>query len=54
MNEILTNQVIYSGHMTEKASLVGQFANAYVFKVNPKASKMNIGHKNHSERRSQS
>jgi large subunit ribosomal protein L23 len=28
--------------MTEKASLVGQFANAYVFKVNPKASKIDV------------
>ena len=28
--------------MTEKASLVGQFANAYVFKVNPKASKLEV------------
>jgi len=42
MNEIIPNQVIYSGHMTEKASLVGQFANAYVFKVNPKASKIDV------------
>ena len=42
MSSLLPNQVIYSGHMTEKASLVGQFANAYVFKVNPKASKLEV------------
>ena len=41
MSSLLPNQVIYSGHMTEKA-LVGQFANAYVFKVNPKASKLEV------------
>ena len=42
MSSLPPNQVIYSGHMTEKASLVGQFANAYVFKVNPKASKLEV------------
>tara|TARA_B100000123_G_scaffold36305_1_gene23984 strand:- start:155 stop:457 length:303 start_codon:yes stop_codon:yes gene_type:complete len=42
MSSLLPNQVIYSGYMTEKASLVGQFANAYVFKVNPKASKLEV------------
>ena len=42
MSSLLPNQVIYSGHMTEKASLVGQFANAYVFKVNHKASKLEV------------
>lgn len=42
MSSLLPNQVIYSGLMTEKASLVGQFANAYVFKVNPKASKLEV------------
>ena len=42
MSSLLPNQVIYSGHKTVKASLVGQFANAYVFKVNPKASKLEV------------
>ena len=42
MSNLFPNQVIFSGHMTEKASLVGQFANAYVFKVSPKASKIEV------------
>ena len=42
MSSIFPNHVVYSGHMTAKASLVGQFANAYVFKVNPKASKLEV------------
>jgi large subunit ribosomal protein L23 len=42
MSNLYPNQVIFSGHMTEKASLVGQFANAYVFKVSPKASKIEV------------
>ena len=36
------NQVIVSAHLTEKASLVGQFANTYVFKVASKATKLEI------------
>ena len=42
MSNLFPNQVIFSGHMTEKASLVGQFANAYVFKVSPKVSKIEV------------
>ena len=42
MSNLFPNQVIFSGHMTEKASLVGQFANAYAFKVSPKASKIEV------------
>ena len=33
MSALYPNQVIVSAHLTEKASLVGQFANTYVFKV---------------------
>ena len=33
MSALFPNQVIVSAHLTEKASLVGQFANTYVFKV---------------------
>ena len=42
MSALFPNQVIVSAHLTEKASPVGQFANAYVFKVNPKATKLEI------------
>ena len=42
MSNLFPNQVIFSGHMTEKASLVGQFANTYVFKVAGKATKLEI------------
>ena len=40
MSSLYPNQVIVSAHLTEKASLVGQFANTYVFKVAGKATKL--------------
>ena len=42
MSSLYPNQVIVSSHLTEKASLVGQFANTYVFKVAGKATKLEI------------
>ena len=42
MSSLFPNQVIVSAHLTEKASLVGQFANTYVFKVAGKATKLEI------------
>ena len=42
MSSLYPNQVIVSAHLTEKASLVGQFANTYVFKVAGKATKLEI------------
>ena len=42
MSALFPNQVIVSAHLTEKASLVGQFANTYVFKVNKDATKTEI------------
>ena len=42
MSTLFPNQVIVSAHLTEKASLVGQFANTYVFKVAGKATKLEI------------
>ena len=42
MSSLYPNQVIVSTHLTEKASLVGQFANTYVFKVAGKATKLEI------------
>ena len=42
MSSLFPNQVIVSAHLTEKASLVGQYANTYVFKVASEASKLEI------------
>ena len=42
MSSLYPNQVIVSAHLTEKASLVGQFANTYVVKVADKATKLEI------------
>jgi len=42
MSSLFPNQVIVSAHLTEKASLVGQYANTYVFKVAREASKLEI------------
>ena len=42
MSALFPNQVIVSAHLTEKASLVGQYANTYVFKVASKATKLEI------------
>ena len=44
MSTLFPNQVIVSAHLTEKASLVGQFANTYVFKVagNVTVTKVNL------------
>ena len=42
MSSLFPNQVIVSAHLTEKASLVGQYANTYVFKVASESSKLEI------------
>ena len=42
MSSLYPNQVIVSAHLTEKASLAGQFANTYVFKVAGKATKLEV------------
>jgi|TARA_B110000858_G_scaffold169017_1_gene197834 large subunit ribosomal protein L23 len=42
MSSLFPSQVIVSALLTEKASLVGQSANTYVFKVTQRATKLDV------------
>jgi large subunit ribosomal protein L23 len=42
MSSLFPSQVIVSAHLTEKASLVGQNSNTYVFKVTQRATKLDV------------
>ena len=42
MSSLYPSQIIVSAHLTEKASLIGQNANTYVFKVTQRATKLEV------------
>ena len=42
MSNVIPNKIIESPLVSEKSSLVGQYANTYVFKVNTSATKNQV------------